>query len=102
MKLYKETLYLSAKHAKEAFDGTKEIEQDAYEKIYNEWEGIMGGELADPSIFMVFKMHPELRRPIVFNDDDFLRKVIPHLKDPAPSNKKAWAKMLGMSVTYCR
>ena len=95
MKLYNETLYLSAKHATEAFKGTRKVSHDACEKIYNEWENV-GGKPIDPSMFMVLKMNPELFKPIVFNDDDFLRKVIPYLNNPAPSNKKAWLEMLGI------
>lgn len=93
MKLFEETLYAAAKHAEKAFKGTKRLSHDACEKIYEkkvdnsrDVAPLLGG-------LVVLKLEPSAFKNMVFNDDDFLRAIIPHIKD-THSNKAEFVNKL--------
>jgi hypothetical protein len=102
MHLHEESLYMAAKNAMNAFDGTNRLSHDACEKIYTEVENQRdlahseGAPRTNPDLtcFVVHRISPVFEG-IIFNDDEFLKKIAPHVED-SHSNKAEFLELLGI------
>lgn len=97
MKIFDENLYTSAKKAVIAFNGTEGLSQDYCEKIYNEMESDIEKYPCnlfnlDVSYLFYSKMIPLMIKPVSFNDDEFLKAMLPYAQDN--SQKKLWSDCL--------